>query len=59
LCRDEVLFKQNDLVDGVYIIKEGEVQYYKALDNFHPELVGTKSWCRADLLSQTNEKAKK
>jgi CRP-like cAMP-binding protein len=51
MCKNEYLFEQNAPVDGVYIIKEGEIQYYKSLDNFRPELVGTKSWCRADLLS--------
>lgn len=28
LVKDQVLYRQNENVDGMYLIKEGEVKYY-------------------------------
>ena len=41
LCKDEVLYKLGDPVDGMYLIKEGEIKYYKNMDYCKPELLGT------------------
>ena len=58
-CKDEVLYKVGEPVDGMYLIKEGEVKYLNRSDYFKPEFVTTKSWCRPNLLSRDNEQAKR
>ena len=50
-CKDQVLYKVGQQVDGMYLVKEGEVCYHSMIDRYKPEFVTTKSWCRANLLS--------
>jgi len=58
-CKDQILYKHGQPVDGMYLVKEGEVSYHTRIDAYKPENITTKSWCRATLLSQDNETAKR